>query len=485
MHAGALPTPRDGRVKVLILAVAGLVLFTLAGWSQLELWLQANWTRHPTPDTVNWLLLTYLAINAGLFIVYLTAIRLARAPSMEPLASVLLVAPIVFMVTLLVFPPSFSVDVLSYLAHGATSLLPGGGDAYSTLPKDVAGLPYARELLARGWNPAPGTSPYGPVWSMLETAIVRSSLDVEVAIRAIKVVALLSVVGSAALIWRILRRIRPEAALSGTVAFLWNPVVILELAGEGHNDGLMVLLCLAGLYAAITTRPTATVMSSVVGALVKYVPVLFLIPQFAYLWRWSLDRGRLARRALLAMAAAAGLAALAYIPFAGPHVLDGVLRSNGGGPWPLWPSVTGLLYLGLQDARLHVDPGTARTLILGSILILVVIVQSVGVTTPERLIRASSTIAITFVYLVAAAWWPWYAVLPIAFLALERSGGSLAVLVVASVGSRLAAPLGILGENTPFPMAWELGTLAVILVTLGAFLGVRMLGDRDRARLAP
>ena len=61
-------------------------------------------------------------------------------------------------------------------------------------------------------------------------------------------IALASALGSAWLAWSILGRIRPAFRLAGTVLLLWNPVVLVELSAEGHNDGLMTFFVLLAIF---------------------------------------------------------------------------------------------------------------------------------------------------------------------------------------------------------------------------------------------
>ncbi len=42
------------------------------------------------------------------------------------------------------------------------------------------------------------------------------------------------------LIAAILRRLAPDRLLAGVVLFLWNPVVLYETIGQGHNDVAML-----------------------------------------------------------------------------------------------------------------------------------------------------------------------------------------------------------------------------------------------------
>ncbi len=476
--------PRLAGAWPFVVLGGALALYALLAINQAAIWGRASWFARPRAgtDETGFLVAGYVAINAALLALYAAIVRISAGRTGEGWSAAVLGLPVLVLAGFAWVGPTFSVDVWSYLAHGATTLLPYDSDAYSTPPRLISALPYGQELLARGWNPAPGTSPYGPVWTLLESAIVGSGLGVDAGMHVIKAIGAGAAFGSAALVWRILGLVRPEARLAGTAAFLWNPVVVVELAGEGHIDGLMVFLALLGLYGVLLARPAAGLVSTVAGGLVKYLPALFLLPQLAYLWRRATgDRRAFVAGVLPALAIAAAMAGLAFLPFLGPHLFDGVLRSNAGGAWPLWPSVSGLVYSGLLSWFPALDQATGRTLLLGGVVGLVVLVQSMRAATPERLIRACATIAVTYVYLVSAIFWPWYALLPIAFLVMEPGRRPWILVLVLTAGSRLLAPLGALPADVPFQGVFTWGTLAVVLIALGTSALARLVPARGTA----
>jgi hypothetical protein len=52
--------------------------------------------------------------------------------------------------------------------------------------------------------------------------------------------ALLSHLINCVLIWVILSNIAPARRLGGTLLYAWNPLALIELAGNGHNEGLLI-----------------------------------------------------------------------------------------------------------------------------------------------------------------------------------------------------------------------------------------------------
>ena len=142
-------------------------------------------------------------------------------------------------VVLLVARPSLSIDPLSYLSHGylaATGLNP-----YLTASSEVAGLPYGALLTAEGWAPVHGPTPYGPVWTHVEQLAYLASPDrVPVGLAVLKTVVLLATLGSGWLIGRIAEIVRAGTGPTAALAWLANPLVVSEFAGEGHNDAVAI-----------------------------------------------------------------------------------------------------------------------------------------------------------------------------------------------------------------------------------------------------
>ena len=60
--------------------------------------------------------------------------------------------------------------------------------------------------------------------------------------------------GSATLIYLILKQRQPRWAVAGTIAFAWNPLVLLAVAQNGHNDIVMIFFLLAAVWALTTKR---------------------------------------------------------------------------------------------------------------------------------------------------------------------------------------------------------------------------------------
>ena len=54
----------------------------------------------------------------------------------------------------------------------------------------------------------------------------------------------------------IVHRVRPGRVLEAVVLYAWNPLIVFEFGGNGHNDAVMVAVMLLGA-GALRQRPRA------------------------------------------------------------------------------------------------------------------------------------------------------------------------------------------------------------------------------------
>lgn len=171
-------------------------------------------------------------------------------------------------------------------------------------------------------------SAYGPAWELLAGAaalVTRGALLPN--LLALKGISALSYGGSVLLVSRILRRIAPEQQASGTLLFAWNPLILLEWVGNGHNDAAMVLCILLGVWLWVEGRHLWVIPAFVLAAHIKAIAAI-AIPLFALdLW-FSRSSGLERLHWLLGTLLLAGVISLAlFAPFGIPRQhLDEVLN---------------------------------------------------------------------------------------------------------------------------------------------------------------
>jgi alpha-1,6-mannosyltransferase len=179
---------------------------------------------------------------------------------------------------LMIAAPLFSRDVYSYIAQGAMTVQ--GIDSYTFGPA-ILGAPLALDVPAI-WLYTP--APYGPVFLTLAAQVSTiTETSTRLGILGMRALAL---IGIGMLIWAVPRIAR--ACGVNPAAALWlgvlNPLVVLHLAGDAHNDAVMLGLMASGLALALGRRYGFGVVLITLAALVKApaaLALVFLVPIWA------------------------------------------------------------------------------------------------------------------------------------------------------------------------------------------------------------
>jgi hypothetical protein len=178
------------------------------------------------------------------------------------------------------------------------------------------------------WSYFPST--YGPVWVLLAGATSRlAGNDILGNVLAFKWLPGLFLLGSIALIAGVLKRHTSRSVLAGVLLLAWNPVVLYEVWGNGHNDIIMVFWVLLAVWAMLEKRYTLANLALVMGVLVKFIPAL-LLPVSVLVALTQLPDWRLRLRYLfLSALGGALLVFLAYAPlWEGPQVFSFARRAS-------------------------------------------------------------------------------------------------------------------------------------------------------------
>ena len=206
----------------------------------------------------------FLALLIGAFALYLIGLVLVRSASLRAVATVaalIQLAP-------LGAPLLLSTDAWTYWDYGRIASVHDGNpyrDEPAAFPDDPA-LPYT----GTAWRTT--TTVYGPAFTLASEPLARAAgSSADAAAWTYKTLAALAILAAAALAARV--STRPAFAL----AFVgWNPLLAVHLAGGGHNDAWVAALVLAALAAGAAGRRRLAGAAWAIGALVKWVPLVFL-----------------------------------------------------------------------------------------------------------------------------------------------------------------------------------------------------------------
>ena len=253
----------------------------------------------------------YVCAFAALFTLQYVAYRVVRAQPEAAALDLIVAGQVIFGILNVWIYPAAALDLYDYLMYGRIVLVYGGNPFLQ--PPSAFSDPLV------GYSPWPNErSVYGPVWQIL--SLLPTWLAGEGLLRGLvlfKLLGLIAFIGCALLIWRLLTRLCPRHAASGTLLFAWNPLLQFELVGNGHNDVVMVLFVLLAVWALLAGRRVLVLPLLALAMLTKLL-ALALGPVVLY----ALLRGRRPLRDKLPEVVLGGgisllLAFLLYAPFWG------------------------------------------------------------------------------------------------------------------------------------------------------------------------
>jgi hypothetical protein len=241
--------------------------------------------------------------------------------------------------------------------------------------------------------------------------------------------------------------------------------MIVEAAGEGHNDAVMVVALLLSLWLLRRSWIVAAVAAFSIAVLTKWAPVFFAPLYATYAWRRHLITSRTFSDAA---AAAAAVTVTAYSGlWAGANTFAG-LRSISGPRFVA--SVTGSLASVL--AAHPMAHGLLRVCVWFTLAV-TMMYAAAATRTWRDLVRGCAAVALTLVLLAAPLYWPWYVLMPITLLTLA---GDWQTVVVLSATSRLVAPLEVLRLRGVVSTHTEVWLMTVV----GLWLPLAYIASRRR-----
>ena len=196
-------------------------------------------------------------------VVWLDLIRKVRKHPNVPLRAFWYMGA-AWVVPLALAGPIFSKDIYSYAALG--EMVSHHISPYKYGPNVLGGTSYLTPV-----DPIWGNtrSPYGPLFVGLAALITTVTFHHAFATMVgLRILGLVSVIGIAIYVPRLAQSFGFDKGIAFTLAIL-NPLTIYHLIASGHNDSLMLVLLLAGLYYARISRPVLGVILVTLAAMVK------------------------------------------------------------------------------------------------------------------------------------------------------------------------------------------------------------------------
>jgi hypothetical protein len=417
------------------------------------------------------LLILFLGLFVGLGLVFA---RVAMEPPALHRRTVIAVALIALGV-LLAGMPVGSRDLYLYAFYGKMWAA-YGTNPYVQTPADFpvdAWQPYVQMQWSRRHMI------YGPLFLWQTRAAGAWAGDnLFVALWTFKVVAALALVA----VWWLVSRIESNGYASGAGTLLlvaWNPLLLFEAAGNGHNDVVMLLLVTAAVWCWQREQPLAAAALIALSFWYKWYGAV-LLPVFAVAalrqhgLRLALRLAGLSAVVILVT----GILSLYSVPGAAA-VISGELRDPLAlsqiyptelspllAPWFWLLHATGLLDRAHGLELFH----SGRVLLFAAVSLATVVRQWWQPPSLAVLIESSFLVSLAFTMFLVTILWPWHLMVPITLGLLTCRPAFVAVAVALTIA-------GLLSYFLTFAVA----TLGLVLIA-GA---LTLLRRRRGSAMAP
>jgi alpha-1,6-mannosyltransferase len=355
----------------------------------------------------------YLAWLWVAFAAYLLVVACAGALGKRVVAGAAVAAVVAFVLA----PPLHSLDVFSYLSYARLEILHGLNPydfAPSAIPHDAAAM--------RVQDFRDATTVYGPLFTVGSYPL--GLIGVPAALWVMKAIAGAAVLGIGHLAGLVAER-RGIAAPPAVALVVLNPLVLVHVVGGPHNDALMMLAAMTGVYLLLDGRVARGALGVVAGIAMK-AAAAFVLP-FALLG--TVDR----RRAVVATLVGAAFVGAVALAVFGTSFTGGVLAGPGSQTHTSYHSVPALI-----NRATGLDIGVAKAALLALYAALVLWLLR-WVAQGGDWIRAAGWAAAGL--LVASAYvTPWYVLWPLPLAAVARDRALIA-LTLALCAYQLSAAL--------------------------------------------
>lgn len=342
-----------------------------------------------------------------LFSLFFCSVWVVRRHSEQSNVAIILIFAILFNATLIKLPLNFSGDVNAYIA-GAKIYTYYHENPFAVLPNKFPN----DEIVSLGAYPHHYA--YGPVWLYI-SALLHSLAgpdNLELNRMFFKTFAALFSILNSLLIYDILRRFGNARASLGLLFYAWNPLVVIEAAGMGHNDVVMAGFLLLFINLLLRGRESLATVFLSLAILTKHPAAIVLLPYSFFLLKKDKIK-------LIKQGAILGFIGTAmYLPF-----WEGLQTFQG-----LWicAKIYGRSLLAVVWVYTSLawgdDVGRILTSIVQALLVLLfahyLLRSSLSVTKAESVLSAIPRIYLVYLFAAATIFWPWYLFWVVPFAAL-------------------------------------------------------------------
>jgi hypothetical protein len=192
----------------------------------------------------------------------------------------LLGGTLLFGVTLLFLPRLFSDDIFTYMFSGRILAI-YKADPMNTIPLQFPHDPYLVWVI----NGPKTTNIYGPLWLSIAALLASINNSPVISLLLFKGLALLAHLLNCWLVWAILAKVSPQRQVLGMLLYAWNPLVLIEVIGSGHSEGVLLTLLLLVVWLHLReSQPFFHICALLVFGLAISTNLIALLLAPLYLW---------------------------------------------------------------------------------------------------------------------------------------------------------------------------------------------------------
>jgi alpha-1,6-mannosyltransferase len=354
--------------------------------------------------------------------------------------------------TLLTMYPITATDVFEYVFHSRI-LVHYGQNPLAVPPAAFKGDPFLKTV---NWALHP--SPYGPLWVILTVpGSLLGGNDLLLNLVLMRGLTVLFYFACAVVIAAILRTKDPQQQVGGTLLFAWNPLILFEAPGNGHNGIIMMFFALLAIYFLVKRQWVWVIPVLVASVLVKYITAILLLPFLIYCWRAQEGRRNqlvyLAKTSLVS-ALVVGVLALPFL-----SVPSGLLEEANFYSLLAVPTLAYNILKGIHGDQ--IAKILTITVSVGSYLLLYGLSLRVLAHNPRPrgLILLSTWLTVAYLGIACMHYQPWFTVWPIALGIWINHSVARRVLIVFTASA-------LLSYAANFFWIWNIRTLQTLQVNV-------------------
>lgn len=250
---------------------------------------------------------------------------------------------------------------------------------------------------------------YGPAWFL--TTLIPHYLSFGnyfISLALLKLLLIFIYLASGYLIYLICKKIKPEYCKSATYLFLFNPILILETAGNAHNEIVLIFCILLSVYFLIHKKNTFAIIALFISALFKYIT----LPLAALLLLYILltPQKNKIKTILSGLLTSLGITILLYAPFwAGLDTFQGLIMHSKRIAIATASPLFSIIYIILEKINSNPDYTDIIVKILFTLTFTIIILKYFKKKMIlEEYLNANFWTLFTFL-LIALSWlMPWY-----------------------------------------------------------------------------